>query len=309
MPEMTVSAEKEPSLAPILKELEENKKLPAEEKDYSHLYLSLEDYIVKSKSGYTKESLRAAIKKEFNTQLFPPMLRIIFNAEKPELFIFSEMLLKEAAGEMGDFNDFRAVLKDLDVGIEDSKPNFDAFELNFLRSKDKEKVIGQIHKALFSLSGIAAPILGEDKTKILLGEIFNKTAGKYRNFAVFNEAMRELPPGIFVEERREILNPQAAAAAKAVQIALQLIKGGGIKVDESLTKQRQIVKRIKEINPEEIRKAYLDIIGPLGDRQFERLENLKKETIIRQIEGFRQEGLLDDDSVKRFKDKIGALFR
>jgi signal transduction histidine kinase len=183
-------------------------------KDYVYYYLQLENAIVSSNISYTKESLRAVIKENFNIMWFDPKLKVLFEEKNAEQLIFSEIILESILKHLSEKNPtvVQKIVNEKTKGtilegitIKQGSVDLIQAELKiFSDEKQFDNVLITIYELLKSLST-------QDKT--VLSDAFDEVKGKYLTLPSFINVVRAIPPEIFEEERRKILGPQAAAVA------------------------------------------------------------------------------------------------
>jgi hypothetical protein len=278
-------------------------------KDNVYYYLQLEDAIINGNVGYTKESLREIVKQTFNVGWFEPRLKVLFERPNAETVVLLGIILQTILQHLSEKNlSFTQSIVNRNVkgtildGIIFSQGQVDLHHVELTIFSDESKLskaTSKMHNLLISLSRL--DLFRLDKT--ILGEAFLEVKRKYGSLPLFQEVIQSMPAGIFDYEIKEMLNPQAAAATKVVELALDLI-GGKIKFS-SITSSYS-----KEMIPEEVRKLYLRIIGPMGDKEFRNLHGrLDQENILGQVDSYLHQGLLTSEQVKEFKDKIRTIFR
>ncbi len=202
----------------ILKQIEENKKLLSEEKDYLHLYLSLENFIIDN-LRYTTESLRADIKERFNVHWFSPRLRALFTLKDPDNLIFSllflESILKHLSHNLRPeaiqrtINDITRNRLINNIIITEEKIDLSAAERKiFSDGKDFSKVTQNINKTISALYTYSTNKVGVSQTKQIFSATFNELNIKYSKIPKFIETVKTLPQDILEEERLELLTKE-----------------------------------------------------------------------------------------------------
>jgi signal transduction histidine kinase len=197
--------------------IQENSRLPLEERDYFYVYLTSENALLASDVGYTTESLRAVVKDNFNILWFNPKLKALFEMKNAEHLIFSEIILESILRHLSEEVNTATLQKIINQktqgtvleGVTITKGTVDMGPVEqklFANATQLENATLLIHELLRSLS---------DQDKAVLNAAFTEIREKYSALPVFLEVIRALPTGVLENERRAILAPQAAAAAAA----------------------------------------------------------------------------------------------
>lgn len=206
------------SLDPILKQIQETKKLPFEQRDYLYSYFLLENFIVNSDLGCSKADLRLAIKEKFNVKWFSPRIRALFETSEPDRLIFSEVLLEGILKHLiQNINPaaVQRIVNELTKGklLEGitikEKIGFSIVNTRiYSKAENFDKVMKEIHELLKALYIYSEHNIGASATKKFFTEAFNELSSKYINFPEFIEALKALPEGILDEERLDLLTKE-----------------------------------------------------------------------------------------------------
>lgn len=208
----------QPSLTYILKEIEKNRKLPVEERDYLYLYLSLENFIVNSDLGYTKESLREVIREQFNVKWFEPRISLLFNKKDPDNLVFSLIILESILKHLNQnlspgliqriVNEITKNQLIRDIIIKEVIDFTTVEKRIFSNEKEFPMAIDKINKLISNLYTYSTQILGASKTEEIFNSAFNEIKRKYIDIPKFAETVRALPQGILEVEKFSLLSKE-----------------------------------------------------------------------------------------------------
>jgi signal transduction histidine kinase len=237
--EKELTAQGQINITTILQQARE--RLP--QKDHLYYYLQLEHAIVENHI-YTKESLRKVVKDSFNIAWLPPPLKALFETSRAEQLIFLEIILKSAIKHLSK-QDQAALQKMVNEktrttpleGIVVGKGNSD-MEIVEQRLFSDEK---QFEQATILIHDLLKILSAQDKG--IIKAAFAEVKKKYITLPLFTDVIHAMPAGILDDERRAILSPEAAAAAKVVSTAKELLQG-----KEMQQEMHPFTKKIEEAN-------------------------------------------------------------
>jgi signal transduction histidine kinase len=199
--------------------LNQQKKLPKEQRDYVYAYFLLEQYALTNNLNLTKKVIRDDIKTKFNTAWFPPKVAALFKLENPDQLIFTEIilesLLKTLLKQVGAKTLQRVlteITKDkLGMNITVNKTNVDLTNLEkniYADETHMDQFNNAIHEIIKKLYIYSRNNLGASSTENLFSESFSDLKQKYFSIPEFIEVVKALPEGILDRERLDLLTKE-----------------------------------------------------------------------------------------------------
>jgi signal transduction histidine kinase len=193
----------------ILEKIGENKKLPAEERDYLRQYLLLENFIVESNLGYTRENLREIVRTKFNTKWLSPRLNVLFNKKNPDQLIFSLLFLESVLTEIVKYKNSKELQEILrqsiffsDKVIIGNKASLSKFERKIFSDESKFlDIMIDVNELLHSIYLYSEKTIGANQTHILFSSSFEALRQNYEKLPKFSAMIKALPAGILDEEK------------------------------------------------------------------------------------------------------------
>jgi signal transduction histidine kinase len=201
------------SFSDVFKIIELERKKPVDEKDFLHMYLSIEKYITET-HGISKESLRQSIKRQFNTQWLESRIKALFNSKEPDKVIFSEVLLQSIINSLIKNTSQDSAAKTISNIIKDTQFRFIPqsnkiiIPENFYHDKNKEISLNEIYSFMKKLNSYLALLSGASLAKKIFSEAFDGINERYAGFPMFTEAVRSLPKGILDMEKYSLLTKE-----------------------------------------------------------------------------------------------------
>jgi hypothetical protein len=187
-------------------------------------------------------------------------------------------------------------------GLSSSKELFSTYK-NQKELHDIAPYLASFSRLLAFIYKKASVRVGEEKADAILKESFETVKKKYPT-----------QPDLQGYIPREAIGKAAAAAAAAfgTSVADNMLNFVADIYEKKVKVPEQTVRKptegSKEQLEEQVRDVFVEIIGPMGRKQFDKLERVNSPTIMKRINEWQRKGLLDDEKAQNFKSKIKDIF-
>jgi signal transduction histidine kinase len=204
------------TLESIQATIEQQKKLPREERDYIYTYFLLEQFALQQNSSLSKEDIRNDIKTKFNTAWFSQKITALFKLQNPDQLIFTEIifesLLKTLLKHLGVatlqrlLNESTEGKESINIRVTKDKIDLSNLEQNiYLDTTNLEQHIKNLNEIIKIIYNYSRNNLGASATEKIFSESFHQLKQKYISIPTFQTAVKNLPEGILERERLDLL--------------------------------------------------------------------------------------------------------